>query len=221
MKSYREIDVDETPVVVLGCGHFFTGESLDGILGMSDVYEVDGNGEFIGFRDVWKEFTTDIKGARRTDLEIVRPFPIHPTANNPVEAIIITEDGNLAATEAWGSMKVRAMYTDGSAGNHLTGHAVVGHRTHLPTTNLRAMWGTKARDGDWAAVYETTVFGDDDNEYAAELRAILKAVRILRTQPPQLRQGNIKLLTDCQSARKSLQRPQEQSGQVLSRKYCK
>ena len=52
MKSYGEIDVDETPVVVLGCGHFFTAESLDGILGMSEVYEVDGYGEFTGLKDV-------------------------------------------------------------------------------------------------------------------------------------------------------------------------
>jgi BMFP domain-containing protein YqiC len=52
MKSYGEIDVDETPIVVLGCGHFFTAESLDGHLGMSEVYEVDGYGEFTGLKDV-------------------------------------------------------------------------------------------------------------------------------------------------------------------------
>jgi hypothetical protein len=52
MRSYGEIDVDETPVVVLGCGHFFTEESLDGLLGMSEVYEVDGYGEFTGLKDV-------------------------------------------------------------------------------------------------------------------------------------------------------------------------
>ncbi|TGO45849.1 hypothetical protein BCON_0361g00090 [Botryotinia convoluta] len=52
MKSYGEIDVDETPVVVLGCGHFFTAESLDGHLGMSEVYEIDSYGEFTGLKDV-------------------------------------------------------------------------------------------------------------------------------------------------------------------------
>jgi hypothetical protein len=51
IKSYGEIDVDVTPVVVLGCGHFFTAESLDGMLGISEVYEVDGYGEFIGLKD--------------------------------------------------------------------------------------------------------------------------------------------------------------------------
>lgn len=52
MKCYEEINVDETPVVVLGCGHFFTAESLDGILGMSEVYEIDEHGEFIRLKDV-------------------------------------------------------------------------------------------------------------------------------------------------------------------------
>lgn len=46
MKTYSEINVDETPIVVLGCGHFFTAETLDGMIGMSDVYEVDGNGDY-------------------------------------------------------------------------------------------------------------------------------------------------------------------------------
>lgn len=53
MKSYGEIDIDETPIVVLGCGgQFFTAESLDGILGLSEVYEIYGYGEFIGLKDV-------------------------------------------------------------------------------------------------------------------------------------------------------------------------
>lgn len=30
LKSYKEIDPGETPIVVLACGHFFTAETLDG-----------------------------------------------------------------------------------------------------------------------------------------------------------------------------------------------
>ena len=108
-----------------------------------------------------------------------------------------------------------AIYTDGSARNGLTGHAVAWHRAHLPTINPKSVWGIKAYDRGWATVHETAACGDDDNEYAAELRAIRKAVRVLRTQPPQSRQGMIKILTDCQSAIKSLERPQQQSGQYL------
>ncbi|KAI1006799.1 hypothetical protein K3495_g1423 [Podosphaera aphanis] len=46
-RNYDEIDLDETPIVVLNCGHFFTVETLDGMLGMHEVYEIDGNGNFI------------------------------------------------------------------------------------------------------------------------------------------------------------------------------
>lgn len=53
LKTYGEIDVDSTPIVVLTCGHFFTAETLDGHVGMSEVYEQNGgNGEYSGFRNV-------------------------------------------------------------------------------------------------------------------------------------------------------------------------
>jgi hypothetical protein len=29
-KVYEEIDLDETPVIALACGHFFTAQTLDG-----------------------------------------------------------------------------------------------------------------------------------------------------------------------------------------------
>ncbi len=50
-KTYGEIEVDETPIVVLGCGHFFITESLDGYVGMSEVYVEDDSGRIIGLRD--------------------------------------------------------------------------------------------------------------------------------------------------------------------------
>lgn len=52
MKTYGEIDLDETPIVVLGCGHFFTAETLDGHVGMTEVYLHDGSSEFTAVRDV-------------------------------------------------------------------------------------------------------------------------------------------------------------------------
>lgn len=57
MKTYGEIDIDETPIVVLGCGHFFTAESLDGMMNMSEVYEQDIHGEFIALKDVSVSFS--------------------------------------------------------------------------------------------------------------------------------------------------------------------
>jgi hypothetical protein len=52
MKTYGEIDLDETPIVILGCGHFFTAETLDGHMGMTEVYTGDGYGGFTGLQDV-------------------------------------------------------------------------------------------------------------------------------------------------------------------------
>ena len=52
MKTYSEIDLDETPIIVLGCGHFFTAETIDGLVGMTEVYDQDGYAEFTGVRDV-------------------------------------------------------------------------------------------------------------------------------------------------------------------------
>jgi hypothetical protein len=52
MKTYAEIDTNETPIVVLGCGHFFTAESLDGLIGMHDVYISNKVGQFTGLADI-------------------------------------------------------------------------------------------------------------------------------------------------------------------------
>ena len=51
MKSYGEINLEDSPIIVLGCGHFFTAETLDGLMGMADVYEQDGSGAYTGLRD--------------------------------------------------------------------------------------------------------------------------------------------------------------------------
>ena len=52
-KPYSDIDLDTSPIVVLGCGHFFTAESLDGLVGLTDVYEVDGwTGLMSGLKDL-------------------------------------------------------------------------------------------------------------------------------------------------------------------------
>lgn len=60
MKTYGEIDLDETPVVVLGCCHFFTAETLDGMFHMSKVYELDGNEEITGLKDVSFEMASRV-----------------------------------------------------------------------------------------------------------------------------------------------------------------
>ncbi|KAL5118296.1 hypothetical protein ACEQ8H_003806 [Pleosporales sp. CAS-2024a] len=40
-KPYSDIDVDETPIIALGCGHFFTVDTLDGHVSLNQVYQLD------------------------------------------------------------------------------------------------------------------------------------------------------------------------------------
>ena len=56
-KSYSEVDVNETPIAVLGCGHFFTAETLDGLVGMGNVYTTDKLGAYNGLRELSGELT--------------------------------------------------------------------------------------------------------------------------------------------------------------------
>ncbi|KAJ5470393.1 hypothetical protein N7530_007750 [Penicillium desertorum] len=51
-KCYSEINLNESPIVRLGCGHFFTSESVDGLVGLDEVYTRDRSGKFDGLRDV-------------------------------------------------------------------------------------------------------------------------------------------------------------------------
>jgi hypothetical protein len=48
-QSYSEIDLNETPIIVLGCPHFFTTETLDGQVELKEVYTHDPvTGRFTG-----------------------------------------------------------------------------------------------------------------------------------------------------------------------------
>jgi hypothetical protein len=54
MEPYSNIDLNETPIVALGCEgkHFFTAQTLDGMIGMKEVYEIDPRtGDFVGLKD--------------------------------------------------------------------------------------------------------------------------------------------------------------------------
>lgn len=54
MLPYADVDLDDTPIVVLGCKgrHFFTVETLDGLIGMKDVYEFDPiSGQCVNLKD--------------------------------------------------------------------------------------------------------------------------------------------------------------------------
>ena len=59
-KEYADIDLGELPVVVLTCGHFYTGETLDLLVGMSQVYSLDSKGEFKGLEDISAALAKDV-----------------------------------------------------------------------------------------------------------------------------------------------------------------
>lgn len=49
MTTYSAIKIDESPIIVLGCGHFFTIETLDGMVALKEVYKVsEETGHFVG-----------------------------------------------------------------------------------------------------------------------------------------------------------------------------
>ncbi|APA10158.1 hypothetical protein sscle_06g049280 [Sclerotinia sclerotiorum 1980 UF-70] len=60
MKLYGDIDLDETPIVALGCKHFFTAETLDGMVGMSEVYEQDILGNYTAIKDATATLASSI-----------------------------------------------------------------------------------------------------------------------------------------------------------------
>ncbi|KAF2691044.1 hypothetical protein K458DRAFT_355487 [Lentithecium fluviatile CBS 122367] len=60
-KTYGEINLDDTPVLFLNCGHFFTAETLDGNVGLQEVYEVDNKtGEICGLKDMSTQLAKSI-----------------------------------------------------------------------------------------------------------------------------------------------------------------
>ncbi|KAK4120587.1 hypothetical protein N657DRAFT_658274 [Parathielavia appendiculata] len=57
-KTYGKIDLNDTPIAVLGCGHFFTGETLDGLVGLNSVYITDKLGNYTGLQELSGELTS-------------------------------------------------------------------------------------------------------------------------------------------------------------------
>ncbi|EXK49644.1 hypothetical protein FOMG_02133 [Fusarium oxysporum f. sp. melonis 26406] len=69
-RLHGEVDLDKNPIVVLGCGHFFTGRSLDSLLGLDGVYLWNNNGQFLGLKDLSGSFSKNM--------------PLCPTCNQPI-----------------------------------------------------------------------------------------------------------------------------------------
>ncbi|KAI5811330.1 hypothetical protein DFH27DRAFT_21800 [Peziza echinospora] len=51
MESYHDVNLDEDPVIILSCGHFFCMGTMDGLMQMRDVYEMNVEGKIIHQKD--------------------------------------------------------------------------------------------------------------------------------------------------------------------------
>lgn len=49
-KSYKDCDLNEDPIIVLPCQHFYTMSTCDGIFNVSEAYEFDSDGTCTGIR---------------------------------------------------------------------------------------------------------------------------------------------------------------------------
>ncbi|XPS74887.1 hypothetical protein M3J09_006999 [Ascochyta lentis] len=76
MIPYADLDLNDSPIVVLGCQgrHFFTVETLDGIIGMKDVYEID---------EVTGKYT-----ALKDNEQLAASVPQCPTCREPVRQYV-------------------------------------------------------------------------------------------------------------------------------------
>lgn len=48
--KYKDHDIDEDPIIVLPCEHFFATSTLDGCLDLTSVYETSTLGNYVGLK---------------------------------------------------------------------------------------------------------------------------------------------------------------------------
>jgi hypothetical protein len=70
MKTYKEIDLAETLIVAFSCRHFLTAKTLNGLIGMEEVYVTDAHSDFTRLRDV--------------SIELARSIPRCPNCQRPI-----------------------------------------------------------------------------------------------------------------------------------------
>jgi len=49
--KYKDIDLNNSPIVVLSCSHFFTAETLDDTMSFSSVYNIDDKGNCVSLKE--------------------------------------------------------------------------------------------------------------------------------------------------------------------------
>lgn len=92
--TYQEIDLDETPILVLACGHIILMTTMDRLMGIPDHYEVSDSGLPIAFRSESFPFTVhELKSCPRCqgslrDLNRYNRFVKRPTLDATTKKFI-------------------------------------------------------------------------------------------------------------------------------------
>ncbi|KAF7725498.1 hypothetical protein EC973_009598 [Apophysomyces ossiformis] len=76
MRSYREINVEEDPIIVLPCGHLFTVDTLDGLLNFEAYYTMDKRGKWTGLKEISTSFMPQVQcpSCRDNRIRLVRRY---------------------------------------------------------------------------------------------------------------------------------------------------
>lgn len=62
-QNYKDIDADKDPLIFLSCGHFYTRSTLDGIMELTDYYNIDpSTGTILGPKPLRRILTTKTPG---------------------------------------------------------------------------------------------------------------------------------------------------------------
>ncbi|PYH99758.1 P-loop containing nucleoside triphosphate hydrolase protein [Aspergillus ellipticus CBS 707.79] len=87
-KAYKDIDIDKDPMVFLSCGHFYTASSLDGVMEMSEHYDMDeSTGRITGLKHSHRIMAGDRKGCP----ECRRPLREINRYNRMVKSALLDE----------------------------------------------------------------------------------------------------------------------------------
>jgi hypothetical protein len=145
-------------------------------------------------------------------METIQVFAQHPNTDRRGSRFAIYGDRQLAKTEA--EWVTPAMYSDWSKRSGFIGIAEVWKTKDLPALGLQGLVQYYDRGEEWDKTWETMDLQTNANEYTAELAAILRALQILKIQSSRYTR-QVTILTDCQTAIQSIQKPRLQSGQFL------
>ena len=168
-------------------------------------------------RDMIKTYQNIVHQGEQHSLETIIPFIQSPSATRKSIEFIIHEDRDIAIAEAkMDNLGQCRLYTDGSARKQLVGVGVTWRKCDLIRRYHTGIMNHFKLEGEWNSGWETIGTQTNNNEYVAELTAILRAMQILKLHPEQRFKRPI-IFTDCQAAIMSIRETRLQSGQRVLR----